>query len=272
MIALARSIHVAIAGVVLAACGTGVDPIDADAAPIVDAVAAAPEPQRWSFSYRATSSSPYISCLNGIDQVSGTIDLSTGVVLVEPDRLAPAILVTESTIMVANDPEAESWSESAWQTGSDRSQLVEVFGQIAAGYIDTGLRAPDPNMTSLAFIGIADRVEAVETRHDLSGQTISVTLNKDRYLAELAAGGDLADTEGGVPIPTIRITVGSDGRVTALEVRIDGQASEAHEDSYVTTFQYGESQIDVPRPELVERVPFSSLQYPQPASSCRFQS
>ncbi len=272
MFALPRTAHIAVAGVVFIACGADVTPIDPDAAPIVEAIAAAPAPQRWSFNYRATSPSPYISCLTGIDQVSGIIDLSTGVVLVEPDRVAPVILVTDSTIWVANDLGAESWSEVAWDAESDGSRLVDVFGEIAAGYIDTGLQAPDPNMTSLAFISIAERVEVAESRPGLNGQTISVTVDEDRYLQELAAAGEPASPDGDVAIPAIRITVGTDGRVTALEVSVDGQTGEAHGGGYVKTFEYADRQVEVPAPELVEQVPFGSLEYPEPATSCRFQS
>ena len=60
--------------------------------------------------------------------------------------------------------------------------------------------------------------------------------------------------------------------MTALEVSIDGQDGEVHEDGYVTTFEYTESQLDVPRADLVEQVPLDSLEYPESASSCRFRS
>ncbi len=254
------------------ACVRTVDVVDPAAAPVVEAMVSAPETQRWSFNHRATSASPFISCLNGIDQVSGVIDVSAGLALVEPDRVAPPILVTDSTILLANDLESESWSEAPWNAESDSSDLVEVFGEIAASYINSGIRAPDPNMTSLAFVSIASRVELVETRPGLSGQTISITVDDDRYLEELATEADRTYSGGEVPIPAIRITVGGDGRVTALEVRIDGQVSEVHGDGYVTTFDYPPSPIDAPAAELVQQVPFDSLQYPEPANSCRFQS
>lgn len=259
------------AAIAAAACSPPADVVEPAAVPIVDAIATAPEPQRWEFSYRAISASPYISCLNGIDQVSGTVDLTAGLVLVEPDRVAPPILVTESTLFVAGDLESEFWVETPWSAAPDSPDLVELFGEIAAGYVSTGLRAPDPNMTSLAFIGIADRVELTETRAGLEGQTIEVTVNGDGYLEELAKGGD-AGVADGRPIPIVRITVDSNGRVNALEVRIEGQADEVHGDGYVTTFQYPESSLELPEAELVERVEFASLSYPKPASSCRFQS
>lgn len=261
------------AAVASTACSPSAEIVDPAAAPIVDAISAAPEIERWSFNYRAVSASPYISCLNGIDQVSGVIDLTAGLVLVEPDRAAPPILVTESTLLVANDLESNSWSEAPRGQEAANPELVEMFGEIAAGYVSTGLRAPDPTMTALAFIGIADRVEVAETRRGLEGQTLALTVNSDQYLEELRTDGGEADvTSDTAPIPTVRITVGGDGRVTALEVRIEGEADQVHGDGYVTTFQYPSRGVQPPAAEAVQQVAFASLTYPRPANSCRFQS
>lgn len=261
-----------IATLASAACSPSVDVVQPSAVPIVEAIDAAPEPQRWAFSYQAISASPYISCLNGIDQVAGVIDLTSGLVLVEPNRVAPPILVTESAILVETDPDTGYWTETPWSAASESSRLVEVFGEIAAGYVSTGLRAPDPNMTSLAFITIADRVDVAETRPGLDGRTIEITVNGDRYLDELVNGRNAVVTGDDLPIPRVRVTVDSNGRVTALEVRVEGKADEVHGDGYVTTFQYPEGRLELPEAELVERVEFPSLSYPRPASSCRFQS
>lgn len=266
-----------LAGFVVAAavgCAGDGSPVEAAARPIVERLRDAPVPTRWSFRYQADSASDYLACLGGVDVVFGVMDLEVGALMIQPERNAPAIIVTESDFFVTADSTAEGPWQEARRNGSDNAgQLESIFGKVLAGYIATGLRAPDLNMTTLAAIRIADAVEVAVPPAGLSGDTLRITVDPDEYLAELESQGavSLDATEA---IPTLIATVDDSGLVVALAVDATpaGETAGDHGDRYFLTAGYDDT-APLSLPGAAERrtVPLNRLAYPPPEESCQFR-
>lgn len=115
-------------GVMLLAGGCGSDGvfIDPPAQPAVNRIVAAPSLQRWAFTYQPNSASPYLACLTGVDGVTGVVDLAAGAVIVEPDRNAPPVIVTNSSFLVPARS-GRGWDEVRWGPNSDPASLYPIF-------------------------------------------------------------------------------------------------------------------------------------------------
>lgn len=254
-------------------CARGSNPVDAAARPIVERLRDAPVPTRWSFRYQPDSASDYLACLRGVDVVFGVMDLEVGALMVQPERNAPAIIVTESGFVVAPDPTAEGpWQEVRWNESDDPRQLESMFGEVLAGYIATGLRAPDLNMTTLAAIRIAGAVEVTTPPTGLSGDTLRITVDPDEYLAELESQG-AATVDATEAIPTLIATVDDAGRVVALAVdaRPADESADGHGTRYFLTAGYdGTEPLSLSGAAERSTVPLNRLGYPSPEDSCQF--
>ena len=152
------------AALISAACGSSPTVITADAQPIVDRILAADPIERWAFLYQPDTASPYLACLGGVDEVQGVIDVGNKVLSLEPNRDAPPVTVTDASVLVPDPREPETWHEISRTPTLDPAQLQPIFGEVLAGYIATGLRAPDLNMITQAAIDIATSVEATDPR------------------------------------------------------------------------------------------------------------
>ena len=266
-----------LAAVVLGGCGGDVSVTGAGAAPIVDRLTAAPSPQRWDFSYQPDSASPYFDCLSGLDAVSGAIDRTTGVLRLTPVREAPSLIVTDSALMIGHDNGPDSWFELVLDPGGDELPLVELFGEILASYITTGIEAPDLKMTLVAAIDIAASVEVVPAPAGLDGDAIEITLDPDLYLAQLSAGGIVITDEDRGRIPAITGVIDPQGRVIGLVVDPragdDGAPDDEHRDRYVISATYDDLEtLSAPPGPSRTVVAVGAVEYPEPEESCSFGS
>jgi len=256
-------------------CGTSPRVIAADAQPIVDRILAADPLERWTFSYRADTASPYLTCLGGIDEVQGVIDVSDKVLRLEPNRDAPPVTVTDASVLVPDPSEPETWHEIAWTPTLDPARLQPIFGEVLAGYIAAGLRAPDLNLTTQAAIDIASSVEATDPPFQLTGDTIRITVDPDRYLQELEANdADISNDERD-RVPTFTAVVDALGRVSALVVDTgptpSGQSEADHRNRYIVTAHFDNLEPIAP-PPAEDRNPatLADISYPTPDASCEF--
>ncbi|MFN3255342.1 MAG: hypothetical protein ACE37B_06575 [Ilumatobacter sp.] len=262
----------------LAACAGDSPSISSDeAAPIVERLTASPTPQRWNFSYQPDSASPYVACLNGLDEVSGSIDVNVGMLRLAPERDAPALIVTGTSLLIAEPNQPNSWLEIPLGPSGDESRLVGLFGEALAGYIVTGVKAPDLKTTVLAAIDIATSVDTTPAPFGLPGDAIEITINPDRYLDELAAGGVTVTDEDRNRIPTITAVVDPLGRVTGLVVDPPAAGDDAavveHRDRYVITATYDQLEpLELPDDSSRTRIDLDIAGYPRPDASCTLGS
>lgn len=260
---------------ITAGCGTSTPVVATEAQPTVNRMLAADAIERWTFTYQPDSASPYLACLGGIDGIRGAIDVTAKVLRLEPYRDAPPVIVTDTAVLVPSPNGSQTWLEAAWTPTLDTKRLEAIFGDALAGYIATGLRAPDLNMTTAALVDIAWSVEATDPPFQLAGDAIRITVDADRYLRELEANAiDISDDERG-RVPTFIAVVDSRGRVSALVV--DGvpsrpDRSEAdHADRYIVTAQFKElDPIATALPEDRELANLADITYPTPDASCKF--
>ena len=244
----------------VAGCGASADRvISAEARPILERLQSAPIPEAWSFDYVPLSASPYVSCLNGVDQVSGVIDLQTDAIRLQPDRVAPPLLATNTLLLVEE-------SDGIWGATSisefENDSLEELFGQIVAGYLATGTRAPDPNLTVLALAEVAIEITVTDPPRGFEGETIAIRLDPAKYAAEVEA----VDST----VPQVRATIDPTGNVTALIVEAEANG-ETHADGYVLRIEMlTGGDLVVPGAEQQNLVAASDVRYPDPTTSCRF--
>lgn len=262
-----------VAALLLAGCGGADDVIDPEVRPIVERIRGAPTPSRWAFTYHPDSASPYLACLNGIDEASGTVDLETGIMFVRPDRDAPPIIVTNSSFMVATgtDP-GDPWNEVRFGPEDDPAPLLPLFGEVLANLVATGIRAPDLNMTALAAIVIATAVEPDTPPAGAIGDTFRITVDPERYLGDLEANGVVAaDGEQG-RVPSFTVTADVHGRVTSLVVDASPTgAASGSADRYLVTATYETAAITVPARRDRRLTGLASLNYPTATTSCTFR-
>ncbi len=273
-----RIVIVMIFAATFAGCGDSSSDVASDeAAPIVDRLKNTPSPQRWDFTYQPDSASPYADCLSGLDAVEGSIDTTNGVLGLAPRRNAPPLIVTDTSLLLAQSNQPDSWIDIPLDPSLDEARLVEKLGEILTSYIMTGVEEPDLGTTVLAAIDTATSVDTAPTPFGLDGEAIEITMDPDLYLAELAAGGVTVTDDERSQIPTITAVIDSLGRVTGLVVDPsatgdDGTDAE-HRDRYVITATYDELEpLDVPDATNRTVGGIDDVDYPSPEESCTFGS
>lgn len=200
-------------GVVLlgAGCGTRPAEVEAAAQPIVDRMRAAPEVRPWAFTYQPRSGSPYVACLTGMDEIEGLVDLDSGAIQLTPNRDAPPIVVTPTSILVAaNTGTGRPWSEISLLDDPGRDRLDEVFGPTLPGFIANGTGEPHPT-TVLAAVDVAASIRR-DTSAVEPGDTIQITIDADDYRQALASEGQ--QPPPAELTPELLATVAADGQVT----------------------------------------------------------
>ncbi|MDW3178677.1 MAG: hypothetical protein R8J94_14900 [Acidimicrobiia bacterium] len=249
------------------------DPIDPAVRPTVDRLEQTPAPKRWSFRYVPISASPYVACLGGVDEVDGAVDTIAGLMVLEPNREAPPIIVTDSSFMIPSDPpELENWDEVQLPDGEVRTTLTPILGEVLAGFVADGVRLPDPKMTALAAVEIAESVKPSESLPGLTGDSFTVIVDADQFIAELEAGGLIPTEDDLTRIPAITVSVDDGGRVAQLIIRTPETGNEDHSDrGYVLTTEYGDvTPPQPPSPAQRQPVQLNDLNYPSPNESCAF--
>ncbi len=263
------------AALISAACGSSPTVITADAQPIVDRILAADPIERWAFLYQPDTASPYLACLGGVDEVQGVIDVGNKVLSLEPNRDAPPVTVTDASVLVPDPREPETWHEISRTPTLDPAQLQPIFGEVLAGYIATGLRAPDLNMITQAAIDIATSVEATDPPFQLAGDTIRISVEPALYLQELEANdADIGEDESD-QIPTFTVVVDTLGRVSALVVDADpsqpDQIEADHGNRYIVTARFDDLEPIAPPPaENRDPATLGDISYPTLGASCQF--
>lgn len=275
---LVRVVTVMVFVATVAGCGDSSSDVASDeAAPIVDRLTNTPNPQRWDFTYQSDSASPYADCLSGLDAVAGSIDTTNGVLRLAPRRNAPPLIVTDTSLLVAQSNQLDSWLDIPLDASLDEDRVVEVFGEILTSYIVTGIDEPDLRSTLLAAIDIAATVDATSTPFGLDGEAIEIRIEPDLYLDELIAGGVTVTDDERSQIPTITAVIDSFGRVTVLVVDPsatgdDGTDAE-HRDRYVVTATYDDLEpLEVPDGGNRTVSGLDEVDYPGPDESCTFGS
>lgn len=275
---LMRVVTVMIFAATFAGCGDTSSDVASDAAaPIVDRLTNTPSPQRWDFTYQPDSASPYADCLSGLDAVDGSIDTTNGVLRVIPLRDAPALIVTDTSLLVAQNDQPGSWLDVPLDPSPDEPLLVGMFGEILTSYIVTGVDEPDLRATVLAAIDTATSVDTTPTPFGLDGEAIEITIDPDLYLDELAAGGVTVTDDERSRIPTITAVIDSLGRVTGLVVDPGATGSDGtdaeHRDRYVVSASYDELE-PLAIPDATDRTVsgLDDVDYPSPDESCTFGS
>lgn len=272
-----RAATVLIVAATFAGCGDNSSVVTGDAAPIVDRLTDSPSPQRWDFSYQPDSASPYVACLNGLDAVSGAIDVNIGMLRLTPERVAPALIVTGKSLLVGQPDQPDSWLEVPLGPSLDELRMVGLFGEVLASHIATGVEAPDLTTTVLAAVDIATTIDTTPAPFGLSGDAIEITIDPDLYLDELTAGGVTVTDDERNRIPTITAVVDSQGRVTGLVVDPGVGGNDAtdleHRDRYVITASYDELE-PLALPDVSNRAVtgIDTVDYPDPDESCVFGS
>lgn len=249
------------------------DPIDPAVRPILERLERTPAPARWSFRYMPISASPYIACLGGIDEVDGAVDTVAGLLLIEPNRDAAPIIVTNSSFMIRSDSqELENWDEVQSLDNDVRATLTPKLGEVLAGFVEDGLRLPDPKMTALAAVEIAESVKPAETPSGLTGDSFTVVVDPDQFIAELEAGGLRPSEDDLDLIPTVTVSVDDTGLVTGLVIRTTSTGSEEEGGGgYVVATNYGDiTPLQLPGRLQRRPVDLVDLSYPSPNESCAF--
>lgn len=275
---LMRVVTVMIFVATFAGCGNTSSDITSDAAvPIVDRLTNTPSSQRWDFTYQPDSASPYADCLSGLDAVDGSVDTTNGVLRLTPQRNAPAVIVTGTSLLVPQNDQPGSWLDVPLDPSPDETLLVEMFGEILASYIVTGVDEPDLRAAVLAAIDTATSVDTAPTPFGLDGEAIQIKIDPDLYLDELAAGGVTVTDDERSRIPTITAVIDSLDRVTGLVVDPgatgDDTTDAEHRDRYVVSASYDDLEpLAVPDPTDRTVSGLGDLDYPSPDESCTFGS
>ena len=264
----ARAASVLVLATGLTACAGGPD-VTPDAAAVIQRLEAVEPMRRWTFSYRPDSPSPYLACLQGIDEITGSVDVAEGIVWLQPSRDAPAIAVTEDTIAVPDPEIPGSWLATPWPTKDDEA-LTDMFGETLAGHIRTGLRLPDPNMTVMEMFTVATSVETADDNRQEGSDTLVIVADIERF--NDAANSDVEPLDA----LTVTAVVDPTGRVTTMIVDASpiaqSESTSPHRNRYAITANYdGLDPFDAAPTNAVIVDP-ADLQYPNPQSSCEFRS
>lgn len=259
----------------LAGCGESSPAVSDEASPIVDRLTETPIPMRWDFMFQSDGASPYFDCLDGFDAVSGSVDASTGALRLVPERIAPPLIVTDESLLVGTTDDSDSWLELTLDPSPDQSRLIDLFGEVLAGYIVTGVDTANPRSTVLASLDIAASVDTVGAPLGLSGDAIEIRLDPERYLDELAAGGVDVSAEDRDRIPMITAIVDAQGRISGLVVEPDATdeatVDDEHPDRYVIVASYDDLRpLEVPDAANRIIVDTDNIDYPTPDESCAF--
>lgn len=252
---------VATAVVAATSCGAS-NPVEPDAQPVVNVVRSADIPRQYEYVYMPASPSPFLACLDGVDWVEASVDWDRGIIRLQPRRDAPAIFVTDEIVVVMHPGTPDVF---AWSTDLDSEPLADVFGTSVATFIETGTRAPDPNTTIEAMLDIAVDVRVAPTPVGIVGQTITITVDPDRFNAG-------SDREAGQPAPAITATVDGGGLVTGYVVSDPSAASQRDvAANYSVLVDYAPSQqLSVPDVGS-ERLTIDEVDYPTAQDSCEFE-
>ena len=237
-------------------------PIDDQAQPVVDALRAAEVPRQYRSTYVPESPSAYLACLQGVEEIEMTVDWDLGVVRLQPRRDAPAVFVTETTIVVDHQAAAVALP---WSADLDADSLGDVFGTSLGAFIETGIRSPDPNATVEALIDIAVSVQLTQPPSGLVGDAIVITIDANQF-------NTASNRENGAPAPRFIATIDANGLVTGFLVS-DPKADSGPDPvtSYAVVTEYEPAPtLGVPQAEQA----LSSIHdvaYPSAETSCRFE-
>lgn len=250
-----------VAVLAIAGCGS-TNPIDDRAQPVVDELRSAEVPRQYRSTYIPASPSPFLSCLQGVEEVEMTVDWELGVVRLQPRRDTPAVFVTETMIVVDNRRSPELL---AWSVDLDSDALADVFGASVGALIETGIRSPDPNVTIDALIDIAISVQLTQPPGGLVGESISITVDRERFNAE-------SGREPGSPAPRIVATINGDGLVTGYVVSDPSEDSDPDPDTnYAVVTDYEPAPSHSVPAGGERRSSIKDIAYPSPEDSCQFE-
>ena len=250
-----------VAVVAVVACGS-TSPIDDQAQPVVDALRAADVPRQYQSTYVPASPSPYLACVQGVEEVQVSVDWDLGVVRLQPRRDAPAVFVTETTIVVDHQ---DSPDALAWSADLDSDSLTDVFGTSLGAFIQTGIRSPDPNATIDALIDIAVSVQLTQPPRGLVGDAIAITVDRSQF-------NTASNREDASPAPRIIATIDGSGLVTGFLVSdptADTDPDPVTNYAVVTDYQPAPT-LRAPQIEE-ERSSVDDIAYPPPETSCQFE-
>lgn len=249
------------AAVSVVACGS-TNPIDDQAQPVVDALLAAEVPRQYQSTYVPASPSPYLACLEGVEEVEVSVDWDLGVVRLQPRRDAPAVFVTETTIVVDHQ---DSPDVVVWSADLDSDSLSEVFGTSLGAFIETGIRSPDPNATIEALIDIAVSVQLTQPPRGLVGEAIAITVDRNQF-------NTASNREDGSRSPRIVATIDGNGLVTGFLVSDPTAGSDpVPVTNYAVVIDYGPAPtLRVPQVEE-GRSSVDDIAYPSAETSCQFE-
>lgn len=250
-----------VAAVAVVACGS-TSPIDDQAQPVVDALRAAEVPRQYRSTYVPASPSPYLACLQGVEEVEVSVDWDLGVVRLQPRRDAPAVFVTETTIVVDHQ---DSPDALAWSADLDSDSLADVFGTSLGTFIETGIRSPDPNATIDALIDIAVSVQLTRPPRGFVGDAITITVDRSQF-------NTASSREDGSPAPRIIATIDGNGLVTGLLVSdptADTDPDPVTNYAVVTDYQPAPT-LRVPQVDE-RRSSVDDIAYPPAETSCQFE-
>ena len=168
----------------------------------------------------------------------------------EPNRDAPPLIVTDTSVLVPDPSESQTWHEIAWTPTLDPARLHPIFGEVLA-------------------------VETTDPSFQLAGDTIPIIVEPDRYLGELAANDSDITNDERDQVPTFTAVVDALGRVSALIVDTDpsqpNQSEADHRNRYIVTSHFDEfDPIAAPRAEDREPATLADISYPTPDASCEF--
>lgn len=188
------------------------------------------------------------------------------------------MIVTDTSVLLPDPSEPGTWLEIAWTPALDTARLQLIFGEVLAGYIATGLRAPDLNMTTKALIDIASSVETADPPFQVTGNVIGITVDPGRYLRELEANDADIGADERDQVPTFTAVVDAIGRVSALVVDAnptqtdDGEGGHGGNRYIVTAHYVTLAQLGAPPAEVRTPATLADVSYPTPAASCEFGS
>ncbi|MBT8241889.1 MAG: hypothetical protein HKN03_01230 [Acidimicrobiales bacterium] len=247
----------------LTGCGSS-PTIDSSVEELVASVVENPGPEVFSIDFVPVNPSPYVACLQGIDEVRAVIDRPGGIIRLQPRRSAPPILVAPDRVLVESQ-EAGDWFELPLPTASDRPALEQVFGTSLAGFIMNGVAEPNLNETAAALLSVADEVGTAPTPVGLPGSSFEVIVDSDKYLAESGGGSD-------VPIPTATVTATASGEVTGIAIArsATGSAEDEGGPYALVGRPFEELLVQLPDENMVREQTLSEVLYPRPQQSCRF--
>ena len=254
-------------------CGAVSPNVTADAAAVIERMDTADPILQWRFTYRPDSPSPYLACLQGIDEITGDVDVADGVLWLQPHRDAPAIAVTERTIAVPDPHSPGSWLAAPWPS-TDNEALSNLLGETLAGHAATGLRLPDPNMTVTEILTVASSVETTGTTTPNGSNTLSITVDVERFNNRRSEASD--STADPLEFLTVTAVIDPAGRVTTMIVDasqpVPNEESSPHGDRYIITAEYDNLDPIEAAPRRSTTVSAADLRYPDAQSSCEFTS